>query len=70
MQNTVKYSPSTGQFVSIPADSITLGEDVVQQAEVAAAQGLPFVILNDGGITIAPTPAHQYYADKNNYYKI
>ena len=67
MQNTVKYSPSTGQFVSIPADSITLGEDVVQQAEVAAAQGLPFVILNDGGITIAPTPAHHYYADKNKW---
>ena len=64
---TYKYSPSTNQFFALSSDAIDVSTAVFESARDAHNNGLPYVILDSQTITIAPSHAHKYYADKGRW---
>ncbi|AXF86781.1 hypothetical protein DTO96_102537 [Ephemeroptericola cinctiostellae] len=64
------YSQSENKFVQkteLPADAVNVSDEVVARAHAAVAEGLPFVVLGADDITVAPSPAHVWYADTQRW---
>lgn len=66
-----KYSKSTNQFIQmpeVPADAINVSDEVVAQARVAVESMLPFVVINENTISVAPSAKHQYDEKTGTWY--
>lgn len=66
-----KYSKSTNQFIQmpeVPADAINVSDEVVAQARVAVESMLPFVVVDENTISVAPSAKHKYDEKTGWYY--
>ena len=67
---TIIFSRSSSQLLQkqeIPADAIEVSLESAKTIQSALVHGLPFELLADGSVTIAPTTRHTYYADKKRW---
>lgn len=66
-----KYSKQTNQFIQlpdVPSDAITVSDGIVVQARAAVSAMLPFVVIDENTISVAPTTNHQYDAITDSWY--
>lgn len=67
MNTQIKYSPTTNRFYEVATDSIDITVEAYTAARNAQAAGLPFIVLDGDTVTVAPTVAHKYYADRKRW---
>lgn len=66
-----KYSKSTNQFIQmpeVPADAINVSDEVVAQARVTVESMLPFVVVDENTISVAPSAKHKYDEKTGTWY--
>lgn len=66
-----KYSKQNNQFIQmpkVPADAIDVSDDVVAQARVAVESMLPFVVVDENTISVAPSAKHKYDEKTGTWY--
>ena len=64
------FSRTQNQLFSkqeFPADAIEISEKSAQMIHDAQSAGLPFELLSDKTVTVAPSAAHKYYSDKKRW---
>ena len=67
---TIIFSRATAQLIQkqeLPADAVEVSLESAKIIQSALVQGLPFELLADGTVTVAPTPQHKYYKDKDRW---
>ena len=67
---TIIFSRATAQLIQkqeLPADAVEVSLESAKIIQSALVQGLPFELLADGTVTVAPTPQHKYDKDKDRW---